>query len=191
MKLIRRLVIFTASITLMACSTFTSSTSIATSTKQSTPISSTASAIPSSTPTATSTASQNSISPTLIAGWDGFGQVYNMVWSPDSKMFVVKYSKDIGKNYIQAFDVKSLNKTWIAQNESTDSGEAVFSPNSQLIVEPDEFDNILKVRSAELGNVIRELQTDCLVGSQILYEPGGNTFLIAENAIEGLNASDD
>jgi WD40 repeat protein len=130
---------------------------------------------------------QNSITPTLLTEWK-MGKVFDMAWSPDSRMFVVNSQlMENESNNVQAFDVKSLNRIWIAENSL--SINLAFSPNGQLIAESNPFVGVIYLRSAEQGNVVRQIKADnCSGGQFILINPGGNTLLIANtNELGGLN----
>jgi WD40 repeat protein len=179
MKPIRRFVIITASMILMACATVTSSTSTATPTKQPTQINSPAPTIPQATPTI----SQNSISPALVAEWN-VDSITDMVWSPNSSMFVV----DSFPFDIQAFDVKSLKKIWSTKDNYSYS--IVFNPNGTQIVEPEMESGVVNIRNIEDGNVVRQIKSDnCGGGQVILPNPDGNTYLVAFNDTTGLNSN--
>jgi|GEM_PF-2615025 WD40 repeat protein len=186
---IKNLVTILILMMLVACTTVTPPTNIATPTKQLTPISSTASAIPASISTVTMTASQNSISPTLLAEWT-VGQVNDMAWSPDGKMFAVNYSVQGNElNTIQVFGVESLNSLWIT--EDSRAFDLIFTSDGKSILESSFVEPILFLRSVQHGNIVRQIESDNCDGSQfIIYDPSDNTVLAEDIlALGGLNYS--
>jgi len=129
----------------------------------------------------------NSITPSLLAEWT-MGEVKDMAWSPDSRMFAVNYY--LQGNNIQAFDVKSLNRMWTSENSL--AMDLVFTPDGKLIAESNSFVGVLYLRSVGQGDVVRQIKSENCVrsGQAIIANPRENTLLIADtNELSGLNAT--
>ncbi len=104
------------------------------------------------------TTTQSFIFPSLLSQWD-MKHVYDMAWSPDSRIFVVDSQlNENEQNSIQAFDAKSLTRIWIAGN--TPSLDIAFSPNGQSIIESNPVVGILYLRNIERGNLVRQIKSD-------------------------------
>ncbi len=132
----------------------------------------------SSSPTVQSS-TQPSITPSLVAEWN-LGYVNDVAWSPNSKIFAANSRLEGDElNNVQAFDVKSPNRIWIAENSIT--FDLAFNLNGQLFAESDPIVGSLYLRSAEQGNLVRQIQSNnCTGGQFILFNPGGTTFLVAD-----------
>ncbi len=130
---------------------------------------------------------EGTISPVLIREWD-MKHVYDMAWSPDGGMFaVISQIGENESNSVQAFDIKSLNRIWTAEN--TPSLDLTFSPNGQLIVESNPLIGILYMRSVIQGSLVRQIKSDtCDGGQSLIFSPDGKTLLVANtNGLGGLN----
>ena len=113
-----------------------------------------------------------------------------MAWSSDSEMFAVKYwiRNDQSNNYIQAFDVTSLQKKWIAKNSL--GLNLLFTSDKKSIIETNNFAPVLYWRSLENGDVIRQVKAEgCPGGGQnVIAKPDENAIFVANwNDLIGLN----
>src|SRR5512146_271684 len=80
-------------------------------------------------------ANSEPFSPLLLAEWD-VGNEYQVIWNPNNKMFLVYSSLNANElNNIQAFDIETFKRTWIAKNEYPVS--SVFTRDGQQIIEVD------------------------------------------------------
>jgi hypothetical protein len=130
---------------------------------------------------------QSPIVPYLLAEWT-MGEVHDMAWSPDTKMFAVNYY--LQGNNVQAFEVESLKSIWTAENSL--SLDLTFTQNGQFITESNSFIGILYLRSVEQGNVVRQIKSENCArsGQTIIANPRNNTILTADtNELSGLNAT--
>ena len=124
-------------------------------------------------------ATRQNIVSSLLAEWT-VGDVHDIAWSPDSRIFAVNYSLMEGDNLnriVQAFDVKSFDSLWTAENSL--AMDLIFTPDGQFIVESNIFAPFFYWRSAEQGEVVRQIKLDDL--NQIKPEDcrGGGQFIIA------------
>jgi len=117
------------------------------------------------------------------------GNEYHITWNSSSKMFLVySHLNENELNNVQAFDVETLEKTWVAKNKFP--AASVFTRDGLQIIEVDSIDNTIKVRDTKQGNVIRDQNKNCDVGQFILPSFDGKTFLMAnETGTVGLNVS--
>ena len=142
---------------------------------------------------------EGGLAPSLLGEWTT-GEVHDMAWSPDNRIFVVNYSWVEGNDLnrvVQAFAVESLKSAWIAKNSL--AMDLVFSPDGQFIVESNVFAPFFYWRSIEQGKVVREGELtdisqikpgDCNGGGQVIIANAReNIALIADyNNLIGLNA---
>jgi WD40 repeat protein len=127
--------------------------------------------------------------PSLLGKWT-VGNVHDLAWRPDSKIFAVNYWVDgeDSNSFVQAFDVESLNSKWIADNSLATN--LVFTPDGQFIVESNIFAPFFYWRSVEQGEVVREAviedlnqinPEDCQGGGQtVIANAYNNTILVAD-----------
>lgn len=118
------------------------------------------------------------------------GNLHDIAWSPDSKMFVVNYwiDHDDSNSYVQAFSVKSLDSMWIANKSQ--AADITFTPDGEFTVESNEFAPYFYWRSIESGKIVRQGEItdvsqikngDCNSGGGIIVNSSHkNTALIAD-----------
>jgi len=118
---------------------------------------------------------QGMLTPHLLAEWK-MGEINDMAWSPDSKVFAVNYRFEYEwKQIVQAFSVESLKSMWVAENSLAE--DLVFTADGQFIVESNIFAPFFYWRSIENGKVVRRgeftdihqiKRGDCNGGGQII-----------------------
>lgn len=95
---------------------------------------------------------QSILSPLLLANWK-IGEIHDVAWSPDSKMFVVNYRLKNQSDYVvQAFSTVSFNNIWTVDNST--AWNLTFTPDGQFIVESDVFIPFFYWRNKEDGKVV-------------------------------------
>ncbi len=141
---------------------------------------------------------QNILAPSLLGEWT-MGQVEDMAWSPNSKMFAVNYflpGNDL--NNVQAFDVKSLKSMWTA-NDSRAS-DLTFTLDGQFIVESNTNVPLFYWRNMQQGKVVHmgELtdinqmkDIDCHGGGQIIITSANKNIALMVDYLDliGLNTN--
>ncbi len=135
-----------------------------------------------------SSANNEIFSPSLLAEWD-VGNEYYVTWNTNSKLFLVySHLNKSELNNVQAFDVESFERIWVAKNKFPT--ESVFTKDGLQIVEIDAVDNAIRTRDARQGNVIQEQIGNCDIGQFILPSSDDKAFLMA-NVTEtvGLNVT--
>lgn len=124
----------------------------------------------------------------LLNEWT-MGEIHDMAWSPDSKMFAVNYRLENKSKYIvQAFSIESLHSMWIA--EDSFAWGLTFTPDGQFIVESNTNVPFFYWRSIQQGDVVHQGEFtdlsqiklgDCNGGGQIIMaNTHENTALIAD-----------
>lgn len=93
--------------------------------------------------------------PSLLGEWFT-GNLHDIAWSPDNKIFVANYwiDGDDSNSYVQAFSVQSLESIWIANNSL--ASDITFTPDGQYTVESNEFAPFFYWRSIEDGKIVRQ-----------------------------------
>lgn len=127
----------------------------------------------------------SSTQPILLGEWT-VGDIGDMAWSPDSKMFAVSY-RDVDE-IIQAFSVKTLESMWIAEN--TLALDLAFTPDGQFIIQSNTHAPFFYWRNLEQGRIahmgeftdISQIKSgDCNGGGQIIaVNSRDNTALVVD-----------
>ncbi|MFN8411633.1 MAG: WD40 repeat domain-containing protein [Anaerolineales bacterium] len=112
------------------------------------------------------------MTPSLLGEWET-GDLKDVAWSPNSRMFAVNYWIDNSEtnSFVEAFSVETRNSIWVAKNSL--AWDLVFTPDGHYIVESNTNIPTFYWRSIENGEIIRkeevsESNKGCNGGGQIL-----------------------
>ena len=97
---------------------------------------------------------QSTLGLSLLAQWT-VGDLQDVAWSSDSKMFAVNYSldgNDPSNNYVQAFSVESRKSMWTANNSL--AFDLVFTPDGRFMVESNTNVPLFYWRDVKQGKVV-------------------------------------